>query len=179
MSENLPKPLPIQPERELYTSKAKQMRVMARRVNGESNRKIAREEAIDRETVNRILSQKEFVIMQAEQQSRLHRLGWKAIEVYEEALESDDLGLATATATKILEGTGVLNRRGLQGTIDESVNRSLLGKTPVLPEFQQGPNGFERPKENERTQRMPPDTALRAVPDKVGADNEEGGSASI
>ena len=176
MSESLPKPLPPNRERGPYTSPAVQTRVMDRRIRGESNRKIAREERIDRETVNRILSQAEYLAMISEQQSRLLRLSSKAIDVYEEALESDDLGLAVATATKILEGNGVLNKRGLQATIDQSVTRSLLQKTPIPPEFQQGPNGFVRPQE-ERLHRMLPASGLQRVPDQPLDNAKDEGSA--
>ena len=58
----------------------------------------AREEGIDRETVSRILSQKELVTTLAEQQSRLLRMGSKAMDVYEEALDCENLGMALATA---------------------------------------------------------------------------------
>jgi hypothetical protein len=43
--------------------------IIARHLDGESNRKIAREEEIDRETVDRILTQQELVAMIAEQQT--------------------------------------------------------------------------------------------------------------
>ena len=168
MSETQPKPLPPQPEPELHTPKPKQTRVIARHLNGESNRKIAREERIDRETVSRILSQKELVIMLAEQQSRLLRLAPKALDVYEEALSSDDLGLATVTATKVLEGTGVLNKQGMQNTINWAGHRNRNYKTPMLPEFKQGPDEFERP-----IQRKPPMTVFPPQADD-GADGKGG-----
>ena len=62
---------------------------------------------------------------------QLLRLGPKAIEVYEEALDCKDLGMAVATATKVLEGTGVLDKRGLQATIDSALTRDFLKDTPV------------------------------------------------
>jgi hypothetical protein len=166
MSETQPKPLQAQPDPGFYTPKPKQTRVIERHLNGESNRRIAREEGIDRETVSRILSQKELVTMLAEQQSRLLRLAPKALDVYEEALGSDDLGLATATATKILEGTGVLNKQGMQNTIDWAGHRNRNYKTPVLPEFKQGPDEFERP-----TPRKPPMTVIQPKPED-GADDQ-------
>ena len=170
MSNILPKPLPARPEGELYTPKPKQTQVIARHLNGESNRRIAREEGIDRETVSRILSQKELVTMLAEQQSRLLRMGSKAMDVYEEALDSDNLGMAVATATKILEGTGVLNKEGLQHTINWAGHRNRNYKTPILPEFKQGPEEFMRPPD-EPTLRMPPTSALKTVPN----DADDGG----
>ena len=173
MSNTVPKSLPAQSEREPYTPKPKQTRVIARHLNGESNRRIAREEGIDRETVSRILSQKELVAMLAEQQSRLLRMGSKAMDVYEEALDSENLGIAVATATKILEGTGVLNKEGLQHTIDWASHRNRNYKTPILPEFRQGPEEFVR-RDDEATPRMPPSIALQTVPDD--GTNEEGGS---
>jgi CENP-B N-terminal DNA-binding domain len=47
------------PKRRLYTPKPKQIDVIGRHLNGESDRKIAREENIDRGTVVRILRQEE------------------------------------------------------------------------------------------------------------------------
>lgn len=94
-----------------------QLRVIERHVNGESNREIARQEGIGRDTVGRILSQQEVVQRIAQCQARLLDLVPKAIGVYEKALSSDDLPLATATATKLLEGTNVLSKGGIDETI--------------------------------------------------------------
>jgi transposase len=106
--------------RELYTPQPVQARVVERHLDGASNRQIAKEEGLDRETVSRILSQRELVEMRAAQQSQLQRLVSKALKVYEELLDSPDARLAAATATKILEGTGVMDGRGLQLAIDDS-----------------------------------------------------------
>jgi len=78
-------------------------------MSGESNRQIASEEKIDRETVSRILSQQEVAQMIAQYQSRLLSIVPKAIRVFEEALESGDLRVALAAATKLMEGMRVLN----------------------------------------------------------------------
>jgi hypothetical protein len=94
--------------RGLYTPEPVRGRVLVRHMNGQSKREIARVEGIDRETVGRILSQQEVVNQIAQNQARLLSLVPKAIKVCEEALDSDDLRLATATATKILEGMQVL-----------------------------------------------------------------------
>ena len=50
------------------------------------------------------------------------------------------------THYQILEGTGVMDGRGLQGTIDDSIQREVMRKTTLLPEFQQGPTEFVRSK---------------------------------
>jgi hypothetical protein len=71
--------------------------------------------------------------------------------------------MALATATKILEGTGVLNKEGLQGTINQAVNRKVVRSTPVLPEFKQGPEEFVR-REDEPAPRMPPTPVLQIMP---------------
>ena|ERR1700676_3289611 len=148
-------------KRPLYTPEVVQSRVIERSLEGASNREIAREEGIDRETVTRILSQRELVEMRAEHQSRLERLVSKALDVYEETLGCKDAQLAAATATKILEGTGVMDKRGLQGTIDDAVSREILRSTPVLPEFEQGPYGFGQRK----PRRKPAKVESWAVPD--------------
>jgi hypothetical protein len=68
MSSAAAKPLPSR--RALHTPKPKQTQVIARHLMGESNRKIAREEGIDRAAVARILSQEEVLNLVAEGQSR-------------------------------------------------------------------------------------------------------------
>jgi hypothetical protein len=65
--------------RGLYTPEPVRGRVLARHMNGESNREIARIEGIDRETVGRILSQQEVVNLIAQNQARLLSLVPKAI----------------------------------------------------------------------------------------------------
>ncbi len=72
--------------------------------------------------------------MRAEQQSRLERLGFKAIAVCEEALNSQDPVAAVATATKILEGIGPLDKRGLQG--NDSIDRVNARNASTLAEFE-------------------------------------------
>ena len=150
--------------------------MIARHLDGESNRKIAREEEIDRETVDRILTQKELVVMIAEQQTRLLRLGSKAIDVYEEALGGQDLGMALATATKILEGTGVQDKRGLQGTIDDALHRNHVKNTAYPPEFEQGYFGFVRPRDRPAPRKRAPKKLPTAELPKVregAADNTD------
>jgi hypothetical protein len=109
MSRKTTKSRQIKPKsRGLYTPEPVRGRVLARHMNGESNREIAKVEGIDRETVGRILSQQEVVNLIAQNQARLLSLVPKAITVCERALDSDDERLATATATKILESLQVL-----------------------------------------------------------------------
>ena len=82
---------PIEPgptkERGLYITKPVQLRVMTHHLDGKSNRQIAIEEGLDRETVRRILTQQELLELVGEQQTRLQLLVSKAISVYEEALD--------------------------------------------------------------------------------------------
>ncbi len=91
--------------------------------------------------------------------------------MYEKLLDSEDSHLAAATATKVLEGSGVMDKRGLQGTIDDSITREELHQTRMLPEFGQGPYEFKRRK----PRRMPIRTELQVVPHpliEVGSDTE-------
>jgi hypothetical protein len=113
--------------RGLYTPEPVRGRVLARHMNGESNREIARIERIDRCTVGRILSQEEVVNLIAQNQARLLSLVPKAITVCERALDSDDERLATATATKILESLQVLG----------SMERAIEIANQVSPEAEQ------------------------------------------
>jgi len=105
-------------ERNLYTPELVRGRVITRHISGESNRHIASEEGIDRETVGRILSQREVVQLIAECQARVLSLFPKAIAAYEEILDSGNLALKAAIATKLLEGLQVLHRGGIEKTID-------------------------------------------------------------
>jgi hypothetical protein len=100
--------------RELYTPPPVRSRVIARHLNGQSNRRIAREEGIDSQTVSRILSQREVVDLIAQYQTRLLEMIPKAVGVYDEALSSGDLRIAAATATKLLEGFQVLPKDGIE-----------------------------------------------------------------
>jgi hypothetical protein len=70
-----------------------------------------------RDTVGRVLSQQPVVEPIAPYQSELLDLVPKAIGVYDEALVSDDLHLAAATATELLEGMQVLHKGGIEQTI--------------------------------------------------------------
>jgi hypothetical protein len=150
-------------------------------MKGESNREIAREEKIDRATVGRILSQKEVVQTMAEQQSRLLSLGNRAIGVFEEALDCEDLGIAAATATKILEGTGVMNRRGLQGTIDDTKARHFDRSTKSDVEFALWPGEFVWPPDSlppqselKRQRRKPPKPELSEISTDESASDDHG-----
>jgi hypothetical protein len=68
--------------------------------------------------------------------------------------------------------TGVLNKEGLQHTIDWAGHRKRNYKTPMLPEFRQRRQGFVR-RDDEPTPRMPPTLMLQPVPDD-GTDDEGG-----
>lgn len=103
---------PIQ--RTLHTPAPVQARVIARHINGHSNREIAAEEYLDRDTVSRILSQPEVARLRAQYQSRLLNMIPRAITVYEDALESDDERVRVAAATKLLEGFQVIPRGGVE-----------------------------------------------------------------
>jgi hypothetical protein len=128
MKRKAAKSVQIQPKpRGLYTPKPVRGRVLVRHMNAQSNREIARVEGIDRETVGRILSQQEVVNLIAQNQARLLSLVPKAIGVCEQALDSDDERLATATATKILESLQVFG----------SLDRAIEIANQVSPEAEQ------------------------------------------
>lgn len=58
-----------------YTPQPVQVRVIARHMDGQSNRRIASAEGLARETVGHILSRQEIVDTNARQWSRLQRMG--------------------------------------------------------------------------------------------------------
>jgi len=99
-----------------YTLKPARDRVVALHVTGQSNREIAECEQIDRETVGKILSQKEALEMIARQRCRLKRMADKALDVVERVLTGDDPRLKVPVAMKIVEH--VLPK----GTIEETIN---------------------------------------------------------
>ena len=96
------KPLPLQE------------RVIARHVAGQSDREIAREEGLDRETVKRIRTQEEVLEMICRMQSEVRALGPEAILVFKKALASDDLKIALRPAERILEANGALPKGGVE-----------------------------------------------------------------
>jgi hypothetical protein len=116
-------------ERRSYIAAPVRERVLARYIAGESKRRIATTEQIDRGTVSRILSQKEIVEKLAECQSRVLDILPKAISVLKASLSSPDERIRMQAATKILEGTGVLNRGGIHQTlqIPKEASMSALG----------------------------------------------------
>jgi hypothetical protein len=77
--------------------------VIARHVSGESDRRISREEQIDRGTVARLLSAEEGAALIARYREQLLDLVPKAIGVYKQLLNSKDERVRAATATKILD----------------------------------------------------------------------------
>jgi len=166
-------------DRELYTPQPVQTRVVERHLDGASNRQIAKEEGLDRETVSRILSQRELVELKAAQQSRLQCMVSRALSVFEEALASPDARLAVAIATKILEGTGVIDGRGLQGTIDDSIQREVMRKTTLLPEFHQGPDGFVRSKSKKNSRKTELPVVSKRSPDEPNRNKKDAPAAPM
>jgi hypothetical protein len=94
-------------KRKPYTPEPVRGRVIARHMTGQSNRQIASEEGIDRDTVGRILSNPEIAQLMAQYRSRLLLLVPKAISTYEQALDSEDERVRAGAATKLLEGLQV------------------------------------------------------------------------
>lgn len=76
--------------------------------------------------MGRILSQHEVVQLIAQYQARVLNLVPKAIAAYEEVLDSDNLHLKAAIATKLLEGLHVLHKGGIEQTV-EIANRASPG----------------------------------------------------
>jgi hypothetical protein len=89
-----------------------QGRVIVRRLAGQSKRRIAREEGVDRKTVGRILTRREVVEMIAQYQQRLLSMVPEAMDVYRDALSSGNERIRLMAATKVVEGTQVMPRGG-------------------------------------------------------------------
>ncbi len=95
--------------RRSYTPDAVQSRVIARHVDGQSNREIAKKEGIDRGTVSRILAQVEVAVLMKRYHSQLLAMVPRAIAVYKQLLNSKDERVRAAAATKDTRGArGIL-----------------------------------------------------------------------
>jgi hypothetical protein len=100
---------------------------MAGHLAGRSGRRIAREEGIDRKTVDRILTQPEVVKLRSQYKQRLFSFVPKALDVIDEALSSDDERIRFTAATKLLEALQVMPR-GRNGQLDlhlDEVNQTM------------------------------------------------------
>jgi hypothetical protein len=103
---------PKAPKRQpLITPKPIRQRVVARHIQGESQRQIAREEGIDRGTVGRILSQTEVVERLAAFDADFLDMAPEAIRAIRGALTSEDERIRTAAAFKYVE---LMQKRGME-----------------------------------------------------------------
>lgn len=91
-------------KRRSYTPDPVRSRIIAKHVGGHSNREIAKEEGVDRDTVSRVLSQDDAVEMMKGYRLQVLAMVPQAINVYEHLLNSKDEKVRAAAATKILEG---------------------------------------------------------------------------
>jgi len=98
----------------------------------------------------------------ADQQLALVQLGWNAISVYQAALESDDPEIAVPAATKILEGTHLLNKRGFRPTLLSAVDWLEEKKKDREARLRMDTEAVVR---DEPTPRMPPTQASQAESD--------------
>jgi len=90
----------------LYTPEPVRGRVIALHVSGQSNRRIASTEGIDRETVSRILSQQEAVDLIGRYRSQLLGMMPKALQAVEDALSCDDPRVKAAIAMMLVDKLG-------------------------------------------------------------------------
>jgi hypothetical protein len=86
-------------------------RVVARHIEGESQRQIAREEGIDRANVARILSQTEVAERLAGFDAEFLDMAPEAIRAIRAALTSDDERISTAAAFRYVE---LMQKRGME-----------------------------------------------------------------
>jgi hypothetical protein len=99
--------------RRSYTPDPVRSRIIAKHVGGHSNREIAKEEGIDRDTVSRVLSQDDAVKMMQRYRFQILAMVPQAITVYEHLLHSKDEKVRAAAAAKILEGLQVFPKDGV------------------------------------------------------------------
>jgi hypothetical protein len=117
-------------------------RVLTLHIVGVSNRQIAQQEKLDRETVSRILSQEECTEAIAQARSRLTVLMPKAIEVCEKVLSSKNLRIAAPMAMKLLESTGLLGKQALEQPDPVEARRSSFDEIQPEPDCHEDPNLF-------------------------------------
>jgi hypothetical protein len=103
---------PKAPKRQLLiTPEPVRERVVARHIQGESKRQIAREEGIDRGTVGRILSQTEVAERLAGFDADFLNMAPEAIRAIRAALTSEDERIRTAAAFRFVE---LMHKRGME-----------------------------------------------------------------
>ena len=113
-----------QTKRKLYTSQAKQDRIVARKLAGQSDRATAKAENCHPETVARVMSQKDAQALVLKYRHELLELVPQSILVYIEELENKKNWLV---AKSVLEGTQALIKK--QGVIIEDVEPFGAGRT--------------------------------------------------
>jgi hypothetical protein len=127
-------------KRGLYTPEPEQARVIEKHFAGHSNRSIARERGMDPKTVGRIISQQKVKDMIDLYRRQLLSLVSKAIDVYSEALRSDDERIRVGVATKLVEGLHVMPRGNEQisDMADEASARQKKERLLVLGQIVDG-----------------------------------------
>ena len=112
-----------QTKRKLYTSQAKQDRIVARKLAGQSDREVGKAESCHRRTVARVMSQAEVQARMLGYRQKLMELVPQAIEVYQGEVEDGNW----LVAKSVLEGTQALIKK--QGVIIEEVEPFGAGRT--------------------------------------------------
>jgi hypothetical protein len=133
-----------------YTPEPKRLRVISRHMAGESARRIASAEGIDRETVARILTQEDAVDCINRCRSQLLLLMPKVLRAVEELLNCDDPRVKAAIAMKLVDKLGSFEQLiGLANTLSdrELQKYAFLGRLTEMVTTKAKQHGIPLPPE--------------------------------
>lgn len=116
-----------------------QAAVAAKRLAGDSKAKIARDLGLHRETVRVILDDAELDTLVKRGRSGVRQLIDKAVHVYDVHLDS----LNHTVATRVLEGTGVLETSADRPAVTNSIKLVILNANNRPPRIPPSDNGHE------------------------------------
>ena len=118
-----------------YKPPAVRTRIIVKKIAGKSNRQIAREEGIDRETVGRILSDPEYRQILNVHRQEILALVPKAIAAYHAALDARKVTPERVrAASDVLHGTQVFVRKEQHDMTDDRFPYAKLTRGELIEE---------------------------------------------
>lgn len=117
-----------------YNKQARNSRIVDMAMNGMTNKEIAAEMGLNRQTVGNILSSEQSKEMIDRARSDLHRSLTAAIQTFDDAMANrfDDMKTAAVVAAHILKGLGVLAERQEVSVLKPFIIKKLNGDEVIL-----------------------------------------------